>query len=485
LPAGDLGFAAGWESYKSLTSLDADDLYASGSVLGLNSFSDTPQQTAASKSLFSEIKAPIISAKNKIPFVESLTLGAIARREKQTNTGFNASTSNTESRTYTKVNPSVNLKYSPTKDYLVRASWSKGFLAPGLGAVFGTAGQNNPTLQDPLGFATNPQTTIVVRPNSSLQSAVSKATSVGLVGTPRNLLKGFTFSIDYYKISVEGIVASNFSAILAANAAGQGSGFIFGNAATINPNAPFANLISRRSNGQLNSAGNLGAGNPRGAVLSDFTNIASRDVQGLEYAASYDFSTQDWGRFKLQASANQFVKFEQTLGPGTKPVSFVGKFVSTVGDPISPGSIPRWKGNIGMNWDYKNFSTNVIVNYIAAYKDDPLFVLSPQLKAFYDAGTGTTANPAFVAYLAAGALVNPRVGGEHTIDAFTTLDWQTTYRFGDRHGAYLKDLDLTIGVTNVFDKLAPLAFGGFNDNIDTRTHNNIGRFVYVQLRKQF
>ncbi len=484
LPAGDLGFAAGWELIKSTSVFDPDPLYASGSVLGLNALFSS-HNGGSSRSVFAEIKAPIISEKSKVPFIENLTLGALARRETQTVSGPNpALARGDDSRSYQKVNPSVNFKYSPTKDFLVRGSWSKGFLAPLASRVFGTPGQSNPTLQDPLGFAVTPQTTVVIRTNPSLVPAVSKAISLGVVGSPRNFIKGLSFSIDYYNISVDGIVAGNYAAILAANAAGQGPGFVFGNAATINPNAPFANLIVRRANGQLNSGGNLGLGGVRGAVLSDFTNIASRKLQGMEYTVSYVYDTQDWGRFRFQAAANQFLKFEQSLGPGVPVQNYLGKFVSTVGDPISPGSIPRWKGNIGNSWNYKSFTSNVTLNYVGPYQDDPLFVLHPNLYAFYQAGTATTANPAFVAYLAAGALVNPRVGGVRTISAFTTLDLQTTYAFtGDSQ--YTKGLSLTLGATNLFDKLAPIAFGAFNDNYDTRTHNNVGRFVYTSVRKTF
>lgn len=483
LPAGDLGFAAGVEFYKSNAIFDPDDLYASGSVLGLNGFTDTATKLS-NKSVFSEIKIPLVSEKNKMPFVHGLTIGALARRETQTITGENPTLGAIDSRTYEKVNPSVNLHYSPTKDYLFRTSWSKGFVAPPVGAVFGTPGQSNPALADPLGFPVNPQTTIVIQTNPNLAPTTSKATSFGFVGTPTDFIKGLSFSVDYYQIKVEGIVAGNQVTILTANALSQGPGFVPGNAATINPNAAFAGLIRRRANGQLNSQGNLGLGGIRGAVLSDFTNVASRDVSGMEYTVSYNHSTENWGRFRWVAAANQFLKFDQSQGPGSPVKNHIGKFFSTVGDPISPGSIPRWKGNLGVVWSYKNLTTNATYNYIGAYEDDPLFTLHPNLKAFYDAGTATTANPAFVAYLAAGAIVNPRVGGQHTITAFNTFDLQTAYAFTGE-GFLTKGLTVTLGATNLFDKLAPLAFGGFNDNYDTRTHNNIGRFVYLQLRKQF
>jgi len=77
------------------------------------------------------------------------------------------------------------------------------------------------------------------------------------------------------------------------------------------------------------------------SLLSDFLNIASREVSGLEYTATYVWNTADWGRFTFVAQANQFLKFDQQNAPGLPKVSYLGKFVSTVGDPISPGSIRR------------------------------------------------------------------------------------------------------------------------------------------------
>ncbi|MBI5424041.1 MAG: TonB-dependent receptor [Opitutae bacterium] len=480
LPAGDLGIAAGYEVYTNKNTSDYDDLYASGSALGLNSLTDSYNQLT-SKSEFVEVKVPIFGDSNRRDWLHSLSLGAIARREDQ------EAGNGTSFRTYKKVNPSVNLHWAPTADYLVRASWSKGFLAPNPNSAFGSPAQNNPTLVDPLGFPYSAQTTVVVRANPDLQPATSKAFSVGLVGTPKGLVKNFSFSADFYAIDVSGIVANNARAILAANAAGQGPGFVPGNAATINPNAPFASLIRRNGAGGLNSNGSFSSAfgiSQRGAVLSDFLNIGSRKVQGMEYTATYAYNAQNWGRFKFTAAANQFLKFDQNAGPGLPTESYLGKFVSTVGDPLSPGSIPRWKGNFSTNWQWHNWTTNVTFNYIQSYQDDPLFVLTPKMQAFFNAGANRFTDPIYQAFLSAPASVEPKVGGYRRIGSFNTVDMQTSYAFKSDN-LVLKGLTVTLGATNVFDKLAPFAAGAFNDSYDTRTHNNIGRFVYLQLRKEF
>ncbi len=485
LPAGAVGIAAGYDYSSGNSTFDADSLYASGSVLGLNAFATHDYNEAESHSIFAEIKVPLLSSKNNIAFVHDLSIGALARQETQTVRGTNGLTGKFDSRKFDKINPSVNLQYSPTEDYKLRATWSKGFLAPSSGAVFSVAGTSNPTIADPLGFPTLAQQTIVIRGNPNLQPAQSKAWSVGLVAQPKNLLKNFSFSLDYYNISVNGIVANNANAILLANALGQGPGFIPGNAATINPAAPFASQIRRSANGRLNNNGSYVALFPtitqRGAVLSDYLNIASRDVSGLEYYATYVWNTDDMGRFTFVAQANQFLTFTQGTGPGVPKKDFLGKFVSTVGDPISPGSIPEWKSNFTTQWSWKNIAASLTFNHINSYQDDPLFVMSPKMKAFYDAGTPKS-DPAFAAYLADSTQL--KVGGYREIKAFDTWDVQASYTIKSDN-AYLGGITCTIGSTNVLDKLAPSAAGAFNDSYDTRTANNIGRFIYASLRKKF
>ena len=485
LPAGPIGMAAGWDYSSGNSRFDADSLYASGSVLGLNQFAIHDYVENMSHSVFAEVKVPLLSKKNNMAWVNDLSIGALARRETQEVRGTNSATSLFDSRTFTKTNPSINLQYSPTEDYKLRATWSKGFLAPGSGTVFASTGTSNPTIADPLGFPTLAQQTIVIRGNSNLQPAQSKAWSIGFVAQPKNLLKNFSFTVDFYNAEVSGIIANNANAILAANAAGQGAGFIPGNASTINPNAPFASQIRRSSNGRLNNSGSFSAAFPgttaKGAVLSDYLNIASRDVQGLEYTATYTVNTTDWGRFSFVAQANQFLKFEQQNAPGLPKNNYLGRFVSTTGDPISPGSIPKWKSNLGTHWTWKNLTANLTFNHIASYQDDPLFVMSPKMKAFYDAKTPKS-DPAFSAYLA--DTTQLKVGGYRKIAAFDTWDTQISYKFGNE-SHYLSGVTFAIGANNVLDKLAPYAAGAFNDSYDTRTANNLGRFVYSSIRKEF
>jgi iron complex outermembrane receptor protein len=483
LPGGALQIAAGYEYRSGNSSYSPDSLYATGGVLGLNGLTPSYNEFD-SKSIFAEVQIPIISDANKLPFVKDLSIGLFARNEKHTVYGMNQVTNLWDQKSFSKTNPSVNLQYSPTDELKIRGTWSKGYNAPGAGTLFASAGTDNPTLVDPLGFPYKAQTAIVVRGNSNLQPATSKAWSLGFVAAPKSLLNGFNFTVDFYNVEVDGIVGNNAKAILAANAAGQGSGFVSGNAATINPNAPFASQIKRSSNGALNTNGTFAA-TPglRGAVLSDYQNVASRKVSGIEYTVDYTQNTTDYGRFTYTLAANEFLKFDQQNGPGLPNTSYLGKFVSTVGDALSPGSIQRWKANFIPRWNWKNFEASVTVNYIAKYQDDPLFVLSPQMQAYYNAGTPKS-DPTYAAFLAKTSSLAPKVGGTRYISAMTTFDTQVAYKFNSDL-PFLKGLKVIVGARNVTDKLAPFAAGAFNDSYDTRTTNNVGRFVYMDLREEF
>jgi len=291
------------------------------------------------------VKIPVIGDKNSLPFVKALDIGALARNDKLTVSGTNANTALFDSRTFKKTNPSINVHWSPLENYLVRATWSKGFNSPSSAQVFGAAGTSNPTLADPLGFPTLAQTPVIIRGNSNLGPVTSKGWSLGVVGSPKNLVKGLSFSVDFYHNTVDGIIAGNFKSILAANAAGQGAGFIPGNAATINPNAPFAAQIKRLANGQLDVTGQFAAlPGFTGAVLSDNLNIGTREVSGLEYTVTYVFSTQDWGRFKWVTAANQFLKVDQTAGPGTPRSATSASSTARRATPSPRAAFPAGRG---------------------------------------------------------------------------------------------------------------------------------------------
>ncbi|RYZ57486.1 MAG: TonB-dependent receptor [Proteobacteria bacterium] len=63
------------------------------------------------------------------------------------------------------------------------------------------------------------------------------------------------------------------------------------------------------------------------------------------------------------------------------------------------------------------------------------------------------------------------------LDAWRTYDLHVGYDFNAAG-------KVTLGIDNVTDKMPPVTDAAFNDNIDARTHNLIGRFYYARYGVQ-
>lgn len=113
----------------------------------------------------------------------------------------------------------------------------------------------------------------------------------------------------------------------------------------------------------------------------------------------------------------------------------VGKYVDAAGG--SRGSIPKWKGLASLDWTATGgVNAGLQMNYV------------PHLFAGLD---------------------NERTD----LDASGTYDVYLGYDFAQAS-------KFTLGANNVTDKMPPSTDPAFNDNIDARTHNLIGRFYYAR-----
>ena len=170
---------------------------------------------------------------------------------------------------------------------------------------------------------------------------------------------------------------------------------------------------------------------------------------------TYEWPRSDYGKFTSRLEWNTTLTWDLTTTPGAAPVSYLGIYIDTSTQGISPGSIPKNKGFFTNIWENGAWGAVLTANYIGELADDMNF-----------AGAGTPAR---------------------TIDAWLTWDAQVSYKFNGGEG-WMKWLDKTtvrLGAANLLDEDPPLAFGAFNDNYDVTTHSNRGRFVYVQLTKDF
>jgi iron complex outermembrane receptor protein len=442
LPAGRLKLGVGGDYYRNKVSEMPDPILFSGDLLGLNA-SNTTISSSDGYGMYVELKVPLASPAMKLPFMHDVSLSLQGRYDDQQVEGYaNGSSGPLLKRTFSTRNPKLGLRWMTNEDVMLRATWGTGFRLPTLSALFQAPGTSTPQLTDPLGFPILTQTQISTRGNPALDPEKSKTYSAGIVYSPK-AVSGLSVNLDYYYGEISGLVGEGAQYILNTNAAGQGPGFVRGDATTINPAAPFAALISRGTNGGVST------------INSTNFNISSRQTSGLDYGVTYIWPGRTYGRFTTRADWNTVLTWDLTPVAGAAKQSFVGVYIDTSNNGISPGSVPKQKGYLTQSWDKGPWSADFTGNYVGRLRDDPNF--------------------------------STVTGSVRYIEAWVTFDAQVAYHFraADGWGKWWDNTIVRLGGINIFDESAPYAAGAFNDSYDVKTHSVRGRFLYTQVTKTF
>ena len=174
-----------------------------------------------------------------------------------------------------------------------------------------------------------------------------------------------------------------------------------------------------------------------GAIIDGrFVNTGSTNVSGFDISAAYGFSVGS-GQLDLRTSASYVIEFEEKLTP-TAP-SF--DFVDTIFNPVDL----RIRSEVG--WSNEALSTSLFVNYTDGYTDN---ASSPERK----------------------------------VESWTTFDLSLAYDFASRDDL-LKNLSVRLNVQNVFDQDPPFVNNSAGVAFDPNNSNPLGRFISVQLRKNW
>lgn len=442
--AGPVKIGFGGDYYRNDASSIPEPIFFTGDLLGLNA-SNPSISRAYGTGAFVELQIPLISEEMNVPFIRSAKLSLAGRYDYQTVEGYaNGASGASLSRSFTAHNPKVGFQMQPHDDLLVRATWSTGFRLPTLAQLFAAPGNSFPQLRDPLGYPIPNQTGITTQGNPMLDPEESKTYSFGFVWSPK-AVDGLTVVADYYFGNISGLVNDGSQFMLDINAANQGPGYVAGNPATLNPNAPFANRITRSATGSVTT------------VASTNFNITGRETTGIDFAVTYVWPGRDFGKFTTRLDWNHALSWDLSPLPGLPPISYLGVYLDVSNNAISPGSIPENKGYLSQLWQKDNWAATFTMNYIGELADDPNFVTSPASK-------------------------------QRTIEAWVTCDAQVEYKFrgaGEGWRKHLNDFTVRVGAANLLDEKAPFSAGAFNDGYDVTTHSNRGRFVYAQLTKTY
>jgi iron complex outermembrane receptor protein len=441
LPAGDLGFAVGYEYRKEEGGFTPDAISQSGDSTNLAS-----GPTFGSYSLdefYLELNVPILA---DVPFAKELTLD-VATRYSDFNT-FGDTTNN-----------KFGLKWRPIDDLLIRATYAEGFRAPTIGdlygggsetfttgfidpcdSVYGSARGSARCLQDvpanyrqlqqgfvpTVGVAAQSPVPFNSGSNASLEPEFSESKTVGFVYSP-SYVEGLSVGLDWWSVRIDNTIVSDApNQIL---------------------NDCYVSLIESRCA--------LFSRDPaQGNIVADLTygnrNAGYTETEGFDFDVNYALDT-DFGRFTAKWASTYVSKYEtkSTNDAETIPSQANGF-----------GAYYRVRSNLNVGWALSDWSVNWGVRYYSGTKEECYFDERCSLPDYQAPDTQGTITP-----------MN-RVGGVtfHDLQVTWKAPWNAT---------------VSVGANNVFDNYGPVMFSQPNSNFAYNGAYDIGRFMYMRYQQRF
>lgn len=365
-----VSFAVGYEFRRESSKAVPDPQLQAGAGFG-----NVAAYTAGhyhTNEAYMELNVPLLA---DLPFAKRVELDASARIQDYTTTG--------KDWTY-----GANGDWQITDDIKLRGVYAKAVRAPNIGELFAAGSQSFAGIADPcdstmVGLGTQPANRqancrILLgipagQPYSFTQSTQTKSTfttgnpnldpeksttyTAGFVFTPR-FLKNFALTMDYYDIKIKGAIASLTIASIVNDCV---------DSPTLNNQ--FCPAITRGPDGNISNVNN------------QVFNVASFKTRGVDAGFSYrlpftemripfsSFQMPDYGALTLNVNATYVnnLLYNPVAGDNTTRQQGAGSLVY---------SQPRFRGNVRLTWDWRNFTASYAVEYLGplqrSNEDKPL-----------------------------------------------------------------------------------------------------------------
>lgn len=448
LPAGDIGVAMGVEHRREDGRFVPDAFNQSGLSSGLAA--TTTKGKYSVDEAYLEFDVPLLK---DLTMARELSIDVASRYSKYDNFG---STTNSK----------ASFKWKPIDDLLVRGSWAQGFRAPTIANLYGGTGNGFSFYTDPcdtrrgashsnpgvaarcasgiggqpavsptyvqLGQALNPcvnypcQTNypFVSGSNPNLTPETATTRTLGLVYSPR-YLGGFDVSLDWYKIDIKNVIASD-------------------SVQNILDDCYVAGIASR--------CGNFVRDPASGVITSMYyglTNKGWQRTEGYDFGINYRFKIEAVGQFGVRWNTTyvDYLNIKADNNPATKvqPLTgYAGNFRTR-----SNLSLDFTRGLFGMTWTMRYYSGMTERCSWTEECNDPDHV---------DPFNGAQAQ-------------------RHT-GAITFNDVQF------RWSMPWKGV-ISVGANNVFDKQGPIMYSKPDSSFAYYGGFDIGRFYYLKYAQRF
>jgi len=174
-------------------------------------------------------------------------------------------------------------------------------------------------------------------------------------------------------------------------------------------------------------------------IKDPFLNIGGINTSGIDFNAKFT-ADSSFGEFAFNFNTTYLLEYDKIVHDKLT-VAHEGRF-----DVDNDGHFAKWKSNFSVDWTLNDFVSNVTVNYISGVEETE---------------KGWWTEPF-----------------QRDVEANTTVNMQTAYYMND-------NVNMSLGINNVFDEKPPYVFSAFGANTDVNTYQVIGRYMYLKLGVKF
>ncbi len=430
----------GAEYRKEKLEFNSDVAFSTGDLAGQGAPTLPVAGSFDVKEFFTEVRIPIAQES----WVEDFTVTA-GYRYSDYSTGVNTDTYKIEA------------ELAPVRDIRIRGGYNRAVRAPTIQDLFAPNrvaldGSTDPCANFVIGsggsgragdpgciaqgltvgqfVAPNPaeQYNGFVGGNINLQPEIADTYTVGAVLTP-TFLPGFTASVDYFNIKVEGAIGGIGADLIVQQCTDTSDPF-------------FCGLVNRDPSGSLWRS-------PGGFVVNLPQNIGSLTTSGIDGQINYNREIGDVGTLTFNFIGTWLESLSSNAGvPGAPDVECVGLYGNLCGTPN-----PEWRHQARLGFNMRN---GIGASVRWRYFDSVVFD-----------GLSATTQP-----------------GIRGFDAMNYFDLTLTYDAGD-------NFNFVLGANNVFDKAPPVTgsqacpAGSCNGNVFAQVYDSLGRYVFAGVTLDF
>lgn len=359
-------------------------------------------------------------------------------------------------------NPKIGLRYSPTEELVLRASWATSFRAPSLtqaGIELRTTTSNARCLSEFADIYCDGDTGGEINPftlelgNQDLEPEEAENLNVGFAYSPTD---DITVSVDYWQFEHENIIDTDLESLLIRTLTEPNTrfcGLVPPDQLGISYDQEFCDGLGLQSgfSGDLSSLlASWQLIDTRADAIPLFSNhilqlenVGQQETKGLDFSYRQNFDTE-LGDFSFALNATRLISFTETKSAFALEEQKAGSF-----------RYPQLTGSISLNWNNENWFAGFLVDYTSDYTDEI---------ALLDSGT-------------IGRLEDEGIGVDRRVPSWAKVDAHLGYNVND-------DFTLSLNIENLFDRDPPFVYGRYA-NVDLINHTLEGRYFTLRASYKF